>query len=252
MVARGMNQSLALVGRGLSMGVRNPKLFVSKLQRRLRPMRADYRKRYKMTLAEWLLYHQNNVVFSDCTWMGVRALKNPMDAWIYQEILFEVKPDVLVEIGSKYGGSTLYYANLMDNMGKGTVVSVDIDRSIYKAEHPRIVTITGDSKSPEIVAQVADLCAGKTAMVIQDGDHATAAVLADIRQYERFVTPGSYLIVEDGIQDLYHPGDGLGTSGGPLLATEQFLRENSDFVVDKKRERYLLTYNPRGFLRRTR
>ena len=87
----------------------------------------DYSERFQMTLREWLIYHHKDIVYDKCTWMGVRALKNPFDAWIYQEIIYEVKPDVIVEIGSAEGGSTLFFANLLDLLGSGTVVSVDID-----------------------------------------------------------------------------------------------------------------------------
>lgn len=69
-----------------------------------------------MTLREWLIYHQRNILFDKCSWMGSRALKNPFDSWIYQEILHEVKPEIVVEIGSNEGGSTLLLAQLLDLM----------------------------------------------------------------------------------------------------------------------------------------
>jgi cephalosporin hydroxylase len=214
-------------------------------------MRRDYRKRLKMSLKQWLIHHQKTILFDQCSWMGVGALKNPFDAWIYQEILYEVQPDVVVEIGSAEGGSTLFLANLLDLLGNGSVVSIDIDRSTFQVEHDRIHTLTGDSTSPEIVAQVAELCEGKKTLVIDDGNHRKEYVLENLRSYSKFVTVGSYFIVEDGIMDLFRPGDGIaGLVEGPLAASEAFLKENHDFQVDTSRERYLLTYNPRGFLRR--
>ena len=185
--------------------------------------------------------------------MGVRAIKNPLDAWIYQEIIYEVKPDIIVEIGSAEGGATLFLANILDFIGNGKVVSVDIDRTNYTVKHDRIIEITGDSRSPQVFKKVSDLCNGKKVLVIQDGDHRKDGVLADLRDYSRLVTVGSYFIVEDGIIDLFRSGDGIGMSeDGPLKATEQFLSENSKFEVDTTRERYILTYNPRGFLRRVK
>jgi cephalosporin hydroxylase len=222
-------------------------------RRLLLPMRADYRRRFAMSLRRWLPYHQTDIVFGNCQWMGARAHKNPMDAWIYQEILWEVKPEVVVEIGSCYGGTTLFLSHMLDLIGKGTVVSVDIDRSKFAVEHPRIIQVTGDSGAPEIVARVTALCAGKSTLVIHDGDHRMDPVLRDLRAYAPLVSPDSYLIVEDGVMDLFRPGDGIGTfSPGPLPAIEMFLRERPDFAVDASRERYLLTYNPRGFLKRVR
>ena len=220
--------------------------------RLLLPMREDYRRRWRMTLTQWLLHHQRAIVFENCRWMGVRSYKNPMDAWIYQEILYDVKPDVIVEIGSAHGGTTLYLAHLMDLIGKGAVVSVDIDRSKFSVSHPRIEEVTGDSGAPAVVARVSELCRDKSTVVIHDGDHSRDAVLRDLEAYGKLVSPGSYLIVEDGVMDLFRPGDGLGTfAPGPLAAIEAFLRVHPEFQVDLAQERYFMTYNPRGFLKRT-
>lgn len=215
--------------------------------------REEYAAAFQMTLREWLLRHQKEIVFEQCSWMGVRTVKNPLDAWIYQEIMFEVQPDVLVEIGSYVGGGTLYFAHLMDTLGKGQVISVDIDRTHYKVAHDRIVTVTGDSSSEEVVSEVARLCEGKRVLVMHDGDHSKDQVLRDLAAYSKLVSVGSYLIVEDGVVDLFEPDDGLGLRGdGPLAAVEEFLKHNPDFVVDAQRERYVLTYNPKGFLKRVK
>jgi len=214
----------------LSALVKDPRQFARRFSRQFRPMCRPHCQRFRMTLSQWLLYHQRDIIFSRCTWMGVRALKNPCDAWVYQEIICDVQPDIVV-IGSKYGGSTLYLANLLDLLGRGTVISVDIDRTCYHIEHPRIITVTGDSSSSEVVAGVAELCEGKSVLVIHD----------------------SYFIVEDGVQDLFRPGDGIGTiEDGPLAAIDEFLTRNPHFVADRDRERYIITSNPQGFLKRIR
>jgi len=219
---------------------------------RSRPQsKADYDARFQMSLREWLIHHQQDVIFDKCSWMGVRAIKNPLDAWVYQEIIFEVKPDVIVEIGSYEGGGTLFLAHLLELMGKGTVISIDIDRSRYAVQHDRIIAITGDSASDEVLEQVARLCEGKSVLALHDGDHSRTQVLRDLEAYSKFVSVNSYLIVEDGIVDLFDPRDGLGLPhDGPLAAVEEFLKKNPHFVVDPDRERYILTYSPRGFLRR--
>jgi len=207
---------------------------------------------FGMTLREWLLRHQKEIVFGRCRWLGVPTYKNPLDAWVMQEIVAEVRPEVVVEIGSCEGGSTLFLAGLLDLLGGGTVLSLDIDRSKFQARHPRIVEITGDSGSPAIQAEVARHCAGKRTLVIHDGDHRKEAVLVDLEAYAPLVSPGSYLVVEDGIIDQFEHGDGIGTGEpGPLEATQEFLAHHPEFTVDGDRERYLLTYNPRGYLRRT-
>lgn len=219
--------------------------------KKLKPLRKGYEKLFTMTLADWLIYHQKNIHFNKCRWMGVRALKNPLDAWIYQEIIYDVKPDVIIEIGSNEGGSTLYLAHLLDLIGKGIVISIDTDRTNYKISHKRIVAITGNSSSPETLTRVAEVCQEKHTLVIHDGEHSKNQVLQDLYDYSRFVTLNSYFIVEDGITDLFQPGNVLGDfDDGPLTAVEEFLKENTHFTIDSEREHYILTYNPRGYLKR--
>jgi cephalosporin hydroxylase len=215
----------------------------------------EYAQRYGMTLADWMIRHQEEIVFDQVTWMGVKAYKNPLDCWIYQEIVHEVRPEVIVEIGSYAGGSTLYLCHLLDMLGRGTVVSVDIDRSAFQIQHARLLEVTGDCGSPEVRDRVAGLCAGRRTMVIHDADHGRDAVLRDLRLYADLVTPGSYLIVEDGVVDVFDPNatSRLGWHRqGPMVATRLFLEEDDRFVVDLSRERYLITYNPRGFLKRVK
>jgi cephalosporin hydroxylase len=212
---------------------------------------AEYEKKYSMTLREWLINHQKNIVFSKCSWMGAKTLKNPLDTWIYQEIIYSVKPDVIVEIGSYAGGSTLYFANLLDIIGNGMVISVDIDRSNYSVSHNRIKEITGDSSSVEVFAQVETLCKDKTVLVMHDGGHEKEQVAKDLALYSKLVSRDSYLIVEDSIVDFFAEGDGLGTKyEGPLMAVIEFINTNKNFVIDDDAERYILTYNQRGFLKR--
>ena len=212
-----------------------------------------YETRWQMTLREWLAYHQNKVHYDQCTWMGVKALKNPLDLWIYQEIVARVRPDVLVEIGSFEGGSTLFYAQLFDLLGQGEVLSVDLDHSRFAVRHPRVTILTGDCSSPEVLGKVEERCRGRRALVIHDGDHRREAVRRDLELYAPFVSVGSYLIVEDGILDLFPPNDDFGfIEQGPYPATLDFLARHPEFEIDESCERYVATYNPRGFLRRMR
>ena len=215
--------------------------------------RESYEKKYAVTLREWLIHHQKEIVFDRMTWMGIKIWKNPLDTWIYQEIIYEVKPDIIVEIGSRYGGSTKFFADLLQIMGNGTVISIDPHRDDYTLEHERVISLTGKSSDPDILSKVAELCRDKKVFVIQDGDHSKAQALEDLENYSGFVSIDSYFIMEDGIVDLFHEGDGLGfkeKEPGPLAATEAFLEKNPRFISDIDRERYILTYNPKGFLKR--
>lgn len=244
---------MGAISRSVRLFVQHPNGFFEILRRHVRPRKKAYRQRLRMSLSRWLIYHQKEIVFEKCRWMGVKALKNPLDAWIYQEIIYEVKPDVIVELGSAEGGSTLYLAGLLELMGHGTVVSVDHDRSRYSVKHDRIITVTGLTSSEQTIAQVAAICEGRSVLVIHDADHHRNQVFKDLEAYAPLVSVGSYFIVEDGVMDLFRPGDGLGGhEDGPLGAVEEFVKRNADFVVDSERERYILTYNPQGFLKRMR
>lgn len=216
----------------------------------------EYRDLMAMTLGEWVGKHHVETVFKKVSWMGVETLKMVTDIWIYQELIFRTRPEVLVEIGSYKGGSTLFFAQLYDMLAAdhgmdGKVVSIDIDRSVYEVSHPRITELTGDNLSPEIFERVRALCEGKRTMVMHDGDHKRDNVYESLKLYGPLVSPGCYFVVEDGIQDVFARPHPLGDRNpGPLVATRDFLRENDDFEIDEDCERYGITYNPRGYLRR--
>jgi cephalosporin hydroxylase len=206
-----------------------------------------------MTVKEWLRFHQGHVAFEQVTYRGVQALKFPLDTWVYQEIIHRTEPTTIIEIGSNAGGSTLMYADQLDARGgPGRIISVDIDRDRYVVSHDRIVEVTGDSRTEETAAAVRALIVGERVMVIHDGSHEEADVYADLGHYGAMVTPGCYLIVEDGIVD-WDPGIGRWSEnrGGPLAASTRYLAEHPEFTIDPSCERYLMTYNPDGFLLRS-
>lgn len=207
----------------------------------------------EMTLREWLRYHQGSVVFEEVSYRGVQALKFPLDSWIYQEIIHRTAPTTIIEIGSNAGGSTLMYADQLEvRGGPGVVISVDFDRDRYVVSHDRIKEVTGDSRSDETAAAVRELIVGDRVMVIHDGSHEEDDVWQDLHQYAPMVTPGCYLIIEDGIVD-WDPGVGRWSEnrGGPLAASTRYLAEHPEFTIDYSCERYLMTYNPDGFLLRS-
>jgi len=200
---------------------------------------------FGMTLLEWLKYHHEKVVFDKVSWMGVPFHKNVMDAWIYQELIFKIKPDVIVEIGSENGGSTLYFAHLLDCIGKGKVISVDVSRASYSVKHDRVLEITGHSSTEWVIEKVSELCKDKIVFINQDGGHSEDQVLRDLTNYSSLISIGSYFIIED---TLLYPYAGL--KEGPLVAINKFLETNHNFVIDLECERYILTANPSGYLRR--
>ena len=238
------------LARNLKLLARDPALFSKKVASWLHPMRADYRRIWDGGLRRWMIRYHKELLFDKISWMGTTARKMILDAWVYQQILYEVKPDFIIEIGNAEGGSTKYLANILDLLGRGEVIAVDIDHSLFQVEHPRIHLVTGDSLAPETLRQVAEIARGGRGLIIHDGDHSREHVLRDLHAYAHFVGVGSYFIVEDTVIDLFRAGDGLGSVNGPLAAVEQFLGEDSRFQIDASREYFLITFNPRGYLRR--
>jgi cephalosporin hydroxylase len=188
--------------------------------------------------------------WTKATWLGAQALKNPLDLWVYQEILVETRPELVVETGTYRGGSALFLASMCDLLGSGEVVSIDIEpvREDYPA-HPRVTYLGGRSSTdPGVLAEVGARAAGRSTLVVLDSDHSQAHVEAELAAYAPLVPAGCYLIVEDSnigqIRKDLMPG--------PLQAIETFLAGNSEFEVDREREKFLVTFNPSGYLRRIR
>lgn len=200
------------------------------------------------------LYHLGPVdggsIYKRTTWMGWPCFKCPMDMWIYQEILHEVRPDLIVETGTYKGGSALYLAHLCDTLGNGKIVSIDIDTQ-DRPQHPRVEYVTGSSSDNALIEQIfARYPDAKTVMVILDSDHSEAHVTKELALLSKYVSVNSYLIVEDSNLN-GHPT--YATHGpGPFEAIEKFLSGHTNFVSDKSRERFLMTFNPNGFLKRIR
>jgi cephalosporin hydroxylase len=183
-------------------------------------------------------------------WMGRIIWKNPLDCWIYQEILYDTKPQVILELGVGHGGGTLYLANLFDLMGGSSGQVVGIDRDLSQASglrHSRVRLIEGNCLDPEVIKQATDLCQGRRTMVIADCDHSKDHVVQELRTYSPLVSAGCYYVVEDGVCDVM----GWPPVPGPRAASTEYLRENPNFVNDARlREKYLITYNFNGYLKR--
>jgi len=190
-------------------------------------------------------------IINKTSYFGIKTLKNPFDFWIYQEIIFQTKPDHIIEIGSYCGGSTLALAHICDNMKKGMVISLDLencnlDKKVTK--HPRIIPIEGDAcESFEKVAKIVG--SHSNTMIIEDSSHTYEHTLAVLKTFSVLVKPGNFFIVEDSI---CHHGLNVGPNPGSYEAIETFLAENKDFEADRSWESFLITWNPKGFLKRCR
>lgn len=188
-------------------------------------------------------------IMNRTTYFGVKTLKGPIDSWIYQEIIFETQPDTIIEIGNANGGSALLLAHLCDNIGKGRIIGLDLSHETvppFVKSHPRITFIDGDACLT--FAQVERLLSkDEKILVIDDSAHTFDHTLNVLRLYSKLIKIGDYFIVEDGI---CHHGLDIGPNPGPYEAVAAFLKENEAFEMDRSRERFLLTWNPKGYLRR--
>jgi cephalosporin hydroxylase len=183
------------------------------------------------------------------TYRGIKAIKCPFDYVIYQMIISELKPDLVIEIGTHSGGGALYLADLLTVIGNGVVHTIDIApiSDNLPASHPRIKFFTKgwegyDLKETEGFCKI---------LVIEDGAHTYEHSIGAIKKFSPLVSVGSYLIVEDGILD--ELGMKKSYNGGPVRAIEEFLKINKDFVIDRERCDFFgknATFNVNGYLKR--
>ncbi len=186
-------------------------------------------------------------------WLGVVAAQNPFDTWIHQEIIAEIKPDVIVETGTYFGGGALIWASILEQVNPGgKVITIDIDDKTefargYPAWKERVVFLKGSSTDAAIVAEVRKQAEGKRVLVILDSAHHKSHVLGELDAYAPLVGEGSYVIVHDtnfgGHPVLPDFGE------GPREAAQEFLASHPEFQVDRSRERFLFTIHPGGYLR---
>ncbi len=187
---------------------------------------------------------------------GLQLLKIPNDLWILQEIISEIKPDLIIECGARNGASSLWFADQLNIIGKGEVISIELNINGDMPKHERVTFIKGSSVSDEVIDKVRQKVEGKkTVMVDLDSDHSKSHVLKELELYSPFVTLGSYLIVEDTIIS-GHPSVSVIDSNlklvteGPHEAVIDFFKKDFCFCVDTTRERFQITTNPQGYLRR--
>jgi len=214
--------------------------------------------------------HQFNVVSNrdkysyNFSWMGRPIIQYPQDMVAMQELIWDIKPDLIIETGIAHGGSLIYYASIMELIGKGEILGIDIDirehnRKAIEA-HPmykRISMIQGSATDENIVAQVREKAKGKnTIMVSLDSNHTHEHVLQELKLYSPFVTVGSYCvvfdtIVEDMPKQMYdRPWD---VGDNPKTAVWEFLKTNDNFVIDKSIDnKLLISVAPDGYLKRVK
>lgn len=216
----------------------------------------------------WLRSGWDNKYVYSFAWMGRPVIQLPEDILRIQEVIYLVKPDVLIETGIAHGGSLIFYASLFKAMGKGRVVGVDIEirphnRAAIEAHelYEYLTLIEGSSTEPDIVEQVKQqIRPGETVMVVLDSCHSKEHVLSELEAYAPLVTPGAYIVATDGI--MHWLGNAPRTQkdwswNNPKSAVDEFVAHHSEFdntqpsfPFNEGNITQMVTYWPGAWLRR--
>ena len=198
------------------------------------------------------------------SWMGRPIIQYPQDMIAMQEIIWEVKPDLIIETGIAHGGSLIYYASLLELIGDGEILGIDIDIRDHNRKEienhkmsKRIKMLQGSSIGEDIVEQVKKISAGHDKiLVVLDSNHTHDHVLKELQYYSPLVSLNSYIVVFDTIvEDLPEESFPVkrpwGVGDNPKTALIEFLKTNSDFVIDAKVDhKLMISVAPNGYLKR--
>lgn len=184
------------------------------------------------------------------TYKGIPYIKCPMDYVLYQMIIMNIKPDLIIEIGTLNGGGALYYADLLYLLGKGEVHTINVNNEVYDSivyNHPGIKFFNSGFENYDL-----NLTKGfEKILVIDDASHSYEDVLKSLNKFSKIVSKDSYFIVEDGIVSFV--GLEQNYNGGPRKAIDEFLQTNDNFVIDRSLCDFFgqnATFNPDGYLKR--
>ena len=223
-----------------------------RIEMKRRPWRVDPRIKQNIIDQFHRLYYDGygkGLTWGNTFWRGVKTEKCPLDLWVYQEIIQDLKPDLIIETGTRFGGSALFMADVCTLVGNGRIVTIDIDAPEGRPQDDKITYVSGSSVAGDIVTKVKGMIEADTkVMVVLDSDHSKAHVFKELQAYAPLVSKGQYLIVEDTNVNGHPVADDFGP--GPMEAVDEFLSSNSEFSVDDSREKFYLTFSPRGYLRK--
>jgi cephalosporin hydroxylase len=203
---------------------------------------------------DYHIWYYGAGVWKSTSWLGVRTLKSVSDMWNYQEILTDLRPRLVIEFGTAYGGSALFFTSVLDGLGVDyQILTVDIlrGRIDYQAlDHPRIEVLTASSTSPEVAARITELKGLYPGPIfaILDSDHSASHVAGELAAITPLLAPHDYLVVEDSNVNGHPVLPDYGP--GPFEAIEEFLAEHPGaYRQDESREaKFGFTFAPGGFL----
>lgn len=238
--------------------------FENERQQDIRSMAGD--KRLEELSSEWMIASSKYKYGYNFKWLGRPIIQMPTDIVALQELIWEVKPDLIIETGIAHGGSIIFYASMMELLGTdGQVIGIDIDIRKHNRneieKHPmmkRIKMIEGSSIDIGIAAQVRKHAEGrKKIMVVLDSCHTHEHVLEELKIYSEFVTTGSYIVVFDTIieffPDEFYTERPWKKGNNPWTAVQEFIKGNEKFVIDRSiPEKLIFTSAPDGFLKKVK
>ncbi len=195
------------------------------------------------------------------TWMGRPIIQFPQDIVAMQELIWKIKPDIIIETGIAHGGSLIFYASMLELNGKGKVIGIDVDIRAHNRKaieehvmYKRIKMVEGSSIDPEIVKEATkEISSSDVVMVLLDSNHTHEHVLAELEMYSKYVTKGSYLVVFDTVieymdEDIF-PDRPWGKGNNAMTAVNEFMKTAKRFVIDDSiSHKLLITVAPSGYL----
>ena len=218
-------------------------------------------KKFNEKLKNWSLLASKIKYHYNFSWFGLPIIKFPNDMLVMQEILWKVKPDVVIETGIARGGSLIFFASLMKLIKKnGKVIGIDIDireknkKAIQKHFlYKNIKLLQGSSTSEEIIKSLKKFVKNKKVLVVLDSMHTENHVLDDLKIYSKLVSKNTYLIVQDTFVELFpknHFKNRPWNKGNnPMTAVKKFLNRNKNFSIDETISAKIgITENPMGYL----
>jgi len=214
---------------------------------------------------EWIIASHKYNYHYNFTWLGRPIIHYPNDVMLLQEIIWDIKPDLIIETGIAHGGSIVFSASMLELIGKGEVVAVDIEirkhNRIEIENHPmykRITLIEGSSVDSNVIKRIESIAnSKKRVMVFLDSLHTHDHVLKELRQYSKFVTKGSYIVCFDTYIKFFPKGyfknKPWSVNKNPMTAVKSFLKENDSFMIDNSViDKLCITEAFDGYLKRIR
>lgn len=210
----------------------------------------------------WMITAWRNKMDYEVNWLGIPIIQNPYDMILMQELIFDLKPDVIIETGVAHGGSLIYYSSLLELLKKGRIVGIDIDIRDHNRKllekHPlikRVTMIEGSSVDRKVIAQIKRIIKpNDKVIVVLDSNHKKQHVYEELSLYKDIVSKGSFIVVFDTFMPYLEGLRGLSLfkNNSPMDAVRDFIRENPSFIIDRSYNKFFVSSCPDGFIKKLR